>query len=318
MRIVVLDGYTLNPGDLQWTALEQLGNLDIYDRTPINLVVERAKDAEVILTNKTPLPATVLEQLPQLKFISVLATGYNIVDIEAAQRLGIRVSNVRGYSTASVVQVTFALLLELTHHVQRHSDAVHAGKWSRSADFSFWDFPLVELASKTMGIIGFGDIGSKVADVASAFGMQVMAYSRTQSDQSHRPNFKWVALSELFSTADVVSLHCPLTAETQGIVNESHLRMMKPSAFLINTSRGPLVVEEDLARALKEGWIAGAGLDVLGTEPPAPDHVLWGIANCLITPHIAWASLESRGRLMAETVENVRAFLEGRERNRIV
>ena len=308
MKIVVLDGYTLNPGDLSWEELERLGEVEVYDRTPKEKVVERSKEADIILTNKTPLNKEAISQLPSLKYIGVLATGYNIVDIEAAKNSGIVVSNVPGYGTMSVVQLTFALLLELCHHVQRHSDAVMNGKWTKSTDFSFWDYPLIELAGKTIGIIGFGDIGKKVADAATAFGMNVIAFSRTQTDQSHRSNFRWVTKDQLFEEADVVSLHCPLTPQTEGIINKDSLKKMKSSAFLLNTSRGPLIVERDLADALNSGTIAGAGVDVLSTEPPSETNLLLGAKNCIITPHIAWATKEARERLMRVTLDNIVAF----------
>ncbi|WP_290796385.1 D-2-hydroxyacid dehydrogenase [Flavihumibacter sp. UBA7668] len=311
MKIVVLDGYTLNPGDLSWSSLEILGNLTVYDRTCQDDIIPRAKDADVILTNKTPLPATILEQLPQLKFISVLATGYNIIDIDCTRRLGIIVSNVPGYSTASVVQLAFALLLELTHRVQQHSDAVMNSRWVSSPDFSFWNQPLMELAGKTIGIIGFGDIGKKMADLATVLDMNMLAYSRTQTDQQHRKNFRWATIDDLFSQSDIISLHCPLTQETNEIINAASLKQMKKSAYLINTARGPLINEIDLANALNEDWIAGAGLDVLSIEPPQPDNPLLIAKNCLITPHIAWATVEARQRLLNETVANVHAFLNG-------
>lgn len=317
MKIIVLDGHTLNPGDLDWSALEQLGELTVYDRTAPEEVFLRAQGAEILITNKTPISGKVMEQLPELKFISVLATGYNILDIEAARRLGIRVSNVPGYSTASVVQLTFAFILEFTHHVQTHSDGVHAGKWASSKDFCYWDHSLVELEGKTLGIIGFGDIGKRVADVATAFGMNIIAHSRTQTDQKHRSNFHWVGLDELFNQSDIISLHCPLTEETKGLINMINLKKMKPTSFLVNTSRGPLVVEKDLALALDEGWIAGAGIDVLSSEPPVEDNPLLSAKNCFITPHIAWASLESRTRLMEETRLNVKAYLGDKIRNSV-
>jgi glycerate dehydrogenase len=317
MKIIVLDGNTLNPSDLNWLGLEQLGELTVYDRTSAEEVFLRAQGAEILITNKTPISGKVMEQLPELKFISVLATGYNIVDIEAAKRLGIRVSNVPGYSTASVVQLTFAFILEFTHHVQAHSDGVHAGKWASSKDFCYWDHPLVELEGKTLGIIGFGDIGKRVADIATAFGMNIIAHSRTQTDQNHRSNFHWVGLDELFNQSDIVSLHCPLTEETKGLINGINLKKMKPTCFLVNTSRGPLVVEKDLALALNEGWIAGAGIDVLSSEPPGVDNPLLSAKNCFITPHIAWASLEARTRLMGETISNVKAYLSDTIRNSV-
>lgn len=311
MKIVVLDGYTLNPGDLRWSRLEQLGDLKVYDRTPADLVYDRTKEATIVFTNKVPVSAEVIHKLSSLKYIGVLATGYNIVDIEAAKQKGIVVTNVPGYSTASVAQLTFALLLELCLHVQRHSDAVLEGKWSHSKDFCFWDYPLVELAGKTIGIIGFGTIGKQVADIATAFGMKVLGQSRTQTDQSHRNNFKWASLDELLQSSDVVSIHCPLTPETKGLINKDSLQKMKDSAFLINTSRGPIVVDQDLADALNNNVISGAGIDVLPVEPPPADNPLFKTKNCLITPHIGWATKEARVRLMDSVVNNISAFLSG-------
>jgi glycerate dehydrogenase len=311
MKIVILDGYTLNPGDLSWDKLEELGEVTIYERTPADQVVERARGAEVVFTNKTPINAEAIRQLTELKYIGILATGYNIVDTEQAKEKGIVVSNVPGYGTPSVVQLTFGLLLELSLHVQRHSDAVYSGRWASSVDFCFWDYPLVELAGKTMGIIGFGNIGQQVGDVATAFGMKVIGTSRNHTDQSHRPNFKWVEIPELFEQADVVSIHCPLSPETKGLINKENLQRMKRTAYLLNTSRGPVVVEEDLAEALNNGVIAGAGVDVLSVEPPSGDNPLLSAKNCLITPHIAWATKEARGRLMDITVENLKAYKNG-------
>lgn len=315
MNLVVLDGYTLNPGDLSWDNLQQKGNLTVYDRTPLQDIVERAKDAEAVFTNKVPLNADTLEKLPKLRYIGVLATGYNIIDVAVAKQRGVVVSNVPGYGTDSVVQMTFALLLELCQRVQRHSDSVSKGKWSRSPDFCFWEYPLVELSGKTLGIIGFGDIGQRVADVASAFGMKVLGHSRTQTDQSHRRNFRWASLDELLEQSDVVSIHCPLTPSTQGLIHAGTLAKMKKSAFLLNTSRGPIIVEEDLADALKRGQLAGAGLDVLSAEPPPSDHPLFGIENCLITPHISWATREARSRMMEKVVANWVAYLQGKPIN---
>jgi glycerate dehydrogenase len=311
MKIVILDGYTLNPGDLSWDELKKLGDVAIYERTPADKVIERARDAEVIFTNKTPLGEDLLNQLPSLKFIGVLATGYNIVNTEVAKQRGVIVSNVPGYGTASVVQMTFALLLELCQHVQRHSDSVMEGRWASSADFCFWDFPLIELAGKTIGIIGFGDIGSKVGDVATAFGMNIIGNSRRQTDQSHRKNFKWASVPELLEQSDVVSLHCPLFPETKGLINKESLKRMKSSAFLLNTSRGPLIVDDDLADALNNDVIAGAGIDVLSVEPPSKDNPLFSAKNCIITPHIAWATKEARARLMDIAVNNLSAFING-------
>lgn len=311
MKIVVLDGFTLNPGDLSWDALNRLGDVTIHERTPYAEIADRCVGAAIVLTNKTPLDEATLNQLPDLKYVGVLATGYNIVNTEVCKNKGIIVANVPGYGTASVVQLTFALLLELTLHVQKHSDAVMGGKWSRSADFCFWDYPLIELESKTLGIIGFGSIGQKVADIATAFNMKVIATGRRQTDQSHRKNFKWVSLPELLAQSDVISIHCPLTPETQGLINKDNLAKMKPSAFLLNTSRGPVINDADLADALNNNVIAGAGIDVLSVEPPPADNPLFKAKNCIITPHIAWATKEARSRLMNIAVNNLSAFISG-------
>lgn len=315
MKIVVLDGYALNPGDLSWQGFRETGDLVVYDRTPAELVYERSSGAGIILTNKTILTGEMLRKLPDLKYVGVLATGYNVIDTAEAGRLGITVTNIPAYSTDSVAQLVFAFILELCFYVQRHSDSVHSGEWQRSADFTYRHFPLTELASKTLGIIGFGSIGNKVSDIATAFGMNVVAYSRSHTDQSHRSNFRWVELPELFSVSDIVTVHCPLTPETKGLINAGRLAMMKKSSFLINTSRGPVVSEKDLAEALNTGVIAGAGLDVLSTEPPAEDNPLLTAKNCIITPHIAWATLEARTRLMEMAVANVKAFLSGKPVN---
>lgn len=309
MKLVVLDGYTLNPGDLNWDGIKKIGDLEVHDRTPESLIVERCKGAEIIFTNKTPLREAVLSQLPDLKYIGVLATGYNVVDVDYAKTRGIAVANVPGYGTASVVQMTFALLLELCQHVQSHSDSVRQGDWAASPDFCYWNYPLIELEGKTIGIIGFGSIGQKVADIATAFGMNIIGFSRTRSDQSHRKNFKWAELNELLKESDVVSVHCPLFPETQGIINKDNLRLMKRTAFFLNTSRGPLMVDQDLADALNEGIIAGAGIDVLSVEPPSADNPLFKAKNCLITPHIAWATKEARSRLMGIAENNLSSFL---------
>lgn len=311
MKIVVLDGYALNPGDLTWDGIASLGELVVHDRTPVELVLERASGATVLFTNKTPIREDVIRQLPELKFIGVLATGYNVVDVDAAAKQGIAVSNIPSYGSMSVAQLTFALLLELCHRVQRHSDSVRSGKWSASKDWCYWDYPLVELAGKTMGLIGFGNIGQKVADMAAAFGMNVVASARTRTDQSHRSGFRWVTVEELLREADVVSIHCPLTPETSGLINHDNLRKMKSTAFLLNTSRGPIVVDEDLAHALNSGVIAGAGIDVLSTEPPEATNPLFSARNCIITPHIAWATGEARTRLMQMAVKNLQAFVSG-------
>ena len=311
MNIVVLDGHTLNPGDISWEGIEKLGDVTIYDRTPVDKVIERAAGAEVIFTNKTPVNEEAINELTSLKFIGVLATGYNIVNTEAAKAKGVIVSNVPGYGTNSVVQMTIALLLELCLRVQRHSDAVMEGKWARSSDWCFWDYPLVELSGKTMGIIGFGRIGRQVGDVATAFGMNIIGNSRHWTDQSQRKNFRWAEVPELLAQSDVVSIHCPLFPETKGLINKESLMTMKKTAFLLNTSRGPIVVDEDLAEALNSEVIAGAGIDVLSVEPPSADNPLFKAKNCIITPHIAWATKEARIRLMDITVSNLSAFISG-------
>jgi glycerate dehydrogenase len=311
MKIVVLDGFTLNPGDLNWDDLQRMGELTVYDRTSADEVVERCREANIVLTNKTSLPGDLINQLPNLQFVSVLATGYNIVDIAAADARGIVVSNVPGYGTASVVQLTFALMLQHFNQVGLHSDAVKQGEWSRSKDFTFSKSPLTELNNKTIGIIGFGTIGKQVSEVAAAFGMHILAYSRTKTDQRHRKNFRWAEQDDLYAASDIISLHCPLTEATRGIINRQTLEKMKSTALLVNTSRGPLIVEEDLARALNNDVIGGAALDVLSQEPPPATNPLLSAKNCIITPHIAWATKEARARLMRATVENITAWLAG-------
>jgi len=310
MKLVVLDGYCLNPGDLSWDALRHKGDLTVYDRTRLEEVVERAAGAEVVFTNKTPLPGSALEQLPALRYIGVLATGYNVVDVNAAKARSVVVTNIPTYGTASVAQFVFALLLELCHNVKLHSDAVRAGEWSLNPDWSFWKSPLVELAGRTMGIVGFGRIGRQVGRIADALGMHVIAYD-TFHGGPPQYSFRWAELEELLSESDVVSLHSPLFPDTQGMINARTLAMMKSSAFLINTSRGPLVVDSDLADALNAGRLAGAGVDVLSVEPPAADNPLLSARNCLVTPHIAWATREARARLMDQAVANVTAFAAG-------
>ncbi|GAB2698721.1 D-2-hydroxyacid dehydrogenase [Paenibacillus thermoaerophilus] len=317
MKIVVLDGYTANPGDLSWSEFEKLGTLTVYDRTPAGQIIERAADAEAILTNKVPLDAAVLSQLPKLRYIGVLATGYNIVDTAAASERGIVVTNVPDYSSRSVTQLVFAFLLEFCHHVQLHSDAVHAGQWSRCADFHFANYPLFELAGRTLGIVGYGSIGRQVAEVARAFGMEVVVHTRTPRAPEEAPGVKFVSLEELLSVSDAVTLHCPLTPDTAGLINSRTLGLMKRTAFLINTARGGHIVEQDLADALNEGRIAGAGLDVLSVEPPPADHPLLGACNCWVTPHIGWATREARKRLLAVAAENLKAYLGGSPANRV-
>lgn len=314
MKIVVLDGYTMNPGDLSWDELKSLGECFIYDRTPKELVLTRAADAEIVLTNKVVLNKEVIELLPRLRYIGVLATGYNVVDIEEAKRRGIIVTNVPDYSTMSVAQLTFALLLELTHHVGIHSDSVRRGDWTKCPDFCYWLTQLVELDGLTMGIIGYGRIGRAVAKIARAFGMNVIAYSRRLKNEVDE-NARFAEVNEIFKTADVVSLHCPLTQETEKIVNGDRLSLMKPTAFLINTGRGGLVDEAALAEALNNGHIAGAAVDVLSTEPPSASNPLLTAKNCIITPHIGWTTRAARQRLLKTVVENIRAFLNGKPIN---
>lgn len=317
-KIVILDGFTTNPGDLDWTPLQELvqelGDCTIHDRTPANEVIGRAQNAAVVLTNKTPLTAQTIAALPYLRFIGVLATGYNVVDIDAAHKQNIVVSNVPAYGTASVAQATFALLLELTHRTGHHAGLVRSGAWAACPDFSFWDGPLVELAGLTMGTVGYGEIGQAVARIARAFGMEVFVHTRTpKSDEDC--NVSFVELDALFEQSDVISLHCPLTPQTEKMVNADRLARMKPSAFLLNTARGPLVEENALADALNTGKIAGAGLDVLSVEPPKNGSPLIGAKNCVVTPHFAWATRAARTRLLHAAAHNVRAFLEGRPQN---
>jgi len=308
-RIVILDAYTVNPGDNPWTPLAELGELSVYDRSAPGEVVARAAHADVVLTNKTPLAQSALEQLPQLRGIAVLATGVNVVDVVQATALGIPVCNVPSYSTASVVQHTIALLLELCHKVGLHDTSVHAGDWQRSPDFSYWKSPLLELAGKTLGVVGYGAIGRRVADTARALGMSVCAARRSSSPALD--GVPRLTLDELFRSADVISLHCPLTTQTERLVSAERLALMKPHALLINTARGGLIDEAALRAALDSGMLAGAALDVLSTEPPSADQPLLGAKNCVLTPHLAWTSLPARQRLLATTVDNVRSILLG-------
>ena len=319
MNIVVLDGYTLNPGDQSWSELETLGDCTVYDRTSLEQLPERVREAEAVLTNKVALDAEAMAQASRLRYIGVLATGFNIVDVEAARRRGLAVTNVPGYSTDSVAQLTFALLLELTHHVGHHAETVRAGRWSAGPDFSYQDFPVIELRGLTLGIIGFGQIGQAVARLARCFGLRVVAHRRPRhlADDGEWADIEFVNLGTLFGRSDIVSLHCPLTPETTGLIGQDSLRRMKPSAFLLNTSRGPLVDEAALAEALNAGRIAGAGLDVLSREPPPPDNPLLRARNCLITPHIAWASGAARTRLMTAAAGNLHAFQMGQRLNRV-
>ena len=314
-KIVVLDGYTINPGDNPWTALGALGELTVYDRTPPEQVLERAKGADILVTNKAVLDDLLLSALPRLRFIAVLATGYNVVDVTAAGRCGIPVSNVPEYSSLTVAQHTFALLLELTNRVGQHDTAVKNGEWSACEDFSFCKGPLVELVGKTMGIVGFGRIGRAVTSIAQAFGMEVIVHTPHPPQWSDAPRVRFTGVEELYAISDVVSLHCPQTAENTGFVDAALLSGMKPSAFLLNTGRGALINEQDLATALRNGQLAGAALDVVSREPIPADNPLLDAPNCIITPHIAWAALAARRRLMAQTAANVAAFLAGKPVN---
>ena len=308
--IVILDGFTANPGDISWAAIEALGNCKIYDRTGEADVVARAADADIVLTNKTLITQKSLAALPRLRYIGVLATGYNTVDVQAAQQRGILVCNVPEYSTPNVTQAVFALLLELTNRTGHHSQTVHEGRWSASPDFCYWDGELVELAGRTLGIVGYGRIGKAVAAVGRAFGMQILAHRRSASDD---PQF--VSLDRLLSESDVVSLHCPLVPDTKELINAARLAQMKPSAFLINTARGALIHEPDLAAALNTERIAGAGLDVLSVEPPLASNPLLSARNCVLTPHVAWATRNARLRLLEVTAANIRSYLLNRPQN---
>jgi glycerate dehydrogenase len=310
MKIVVLDGYTLNPGDLDWSALENLGTLTVYDRSSTSEVLDRAKEADAVIVNKQLLSRDTLAQLPRLKYIGVSATGTNNVDLEAAKQLGIQVTNVSGYSTHSVAQHTFGLLLALTNHLEMHSQSVKAGNWVSAQDWSYKVSPLIELHGKKIGLIGLGSIGEAVAKIALSFGMEVMAY-RKDASKGFPDQVIGSSLEEIFTQSDVVSLHCPLTPETERIIHKGSLQLMKRTAYLINTGRGPLINEQDLADALENESIAGAGLDVLSAEPPKADNPLLKAKNCIITPHIAWATYEARERLMASVADNLRAFQKG-------
>lgn len=318
MKIVVLDGYTENPGDLSWSGLEKLGSLTVYDRTPLNdedEIIKRIGDAEAIYTNKTPLSKKTLEAAPNLKFIGVLATGYNVVDVNAAKDKGIVVSNIPSYGTAAVAQFAIAMLLEICHHVAHHSDAVHEGRWENNADWCFWDYPLIELANKTMGIIGFGRIGQGTGNIAQAMGMKVLAYDSYVNTALESDTCKYTDLDTLLKQSDVIALHCPLFPETQGIINKDTIAKMKDGVIILNNSRGPLIVEQDLADALNSGKVYAAGLDVVSSEPIKGDNPLLKAKNCIITPHISWAPKESRQRLMDIAVDNLQQFIDGKPVN---
>ncbi len=312
-QIVILDGYTENPGDLSWAGFEALGFLTVYDRTPLlddEEIIRRIGNADIVYTNKTPLRRAAFDRCPGLKFVGVLATGYNVVDVAAAKERGIPVCNIPTYGTDAVGQFAIALLLEICHHVAHHSDAVHAGRWTSSPDFCFWDYPLIELAGKTMGIIGFGRIGQATGRIARALGMKVIAVD-SHENEAGRAIGEYVALDELFVRSDVISLHCPLLPSTEGLINRDTIARMKDGVILLNNSRGPLIVEQDLADALNNGKVYAAGVDVVSAEPIRADNPLLTAKNCLITPHISWAPKESRQRLMDIAVDNLAKFLNG-------
>ncbi len=310
MKIVVLDGFTENPGDLSWDNLSDLGQLTVYDRSPENTVIERICDAQIVIVNKTAITKEIINACPSIKYIGVLATGYNVVDTQTAKEKGIPVCNIPTYGTTAVAQFVFALLLEICHRVQNHSDSVAKGDWTSCKDFCYWLNPLIELSGKTIGLVGLGRIGIATAKIAKSFGMEILAYDAYESDEG-KSIATYVSLDQLLAKSDVVSLHVPLFESTQGMINKDSLAKMKNSAILINTSRGPLVVEQDLKEALNNGTIYAAGVDVVSTEPIQMDNPLLGAKNCIITPHIAWAPKESRQRLMDIAVDNVKAFIDG-------
>lgn len=310
-KIVVLDGYTLNPGDLSWNRLEAFGSLTVYPRTQPEEIIERIKDAEIVLTNKTVLNKEILEACKNLAYIGVLATGYNVVDVKAAKEFGIAVTNIPTYGTAAVGQFAIAMLLEICHHIAHHDNAVHQGRWTSNQDWCFWDYPLIELAGKTMGIIGYGRIGQTTGLIAKALGMKVIAYDAYQNPALEDEQCRYGTLDTLFAESDVIALHCPLFPETEGIINKNTIAKMKDGVIILNNSRGPLIVEKDLAEALTSGKVYAAGLDVVSTEPIKEDNPLLSAPNCIITPHISWAPKESRQRLMDIAVENVKQYVEG-------
>jgi glycerate dehydrogenase len=315
MKIVVLDGFTLNPGDLTWDELKKYGELTVYDRTTYNpneeeIIIERAQDAEIIFTNKTPISSVVLEKLPKLKFICVLATGFNVVDVEAAKKHNIIVTNIPTYGTAAVAQMAFALLLEICHHVWAHSEEVKKGSWTNSGEWCFWNYPLIELDGKTIGVIGYGRIGQAVGKIAQAFGMNVLAYDLYQNKELENCCMRYTDLNKLISESDIISLHCPLSESNKGIINKKSIALMRDGVIILNNSRGALIVEEDLAEALDQGKVSGAAVDVVSSEPIMMDNPLLRAKNCIITPHISWAPKESRKRLMSIAVDNLKQFLE--------
>lgn len=316
MKIVNLDGFTTNPGDLSWDGIKKLGDYTVYDRTSPEQIIERAKGAEILIVNKTIVTRQILDELaPELKYIGLQSTGYNVVDCEYAKQLGITVCNIPSYSTNAVAQLVFSFILQITNEVTIHSDAVKSGEWCACPDFCFWKKPLTELAEKTIGIIGFGAIGRKVAAIAEAFDMNVLAYSPSPKDKGELKTIKFVSLEEVLENSDIVTCHCPLNTHTQGLINKENISKMKKTAIFINTSRGPVVDEQALADALNNGDILAAGLDVLKTEPANKDNPLLTAKNCYITPHIAWAAKETRARLLKILEENIIAYLEGHPQN---
>ena len=314
MKIVILDGYTENPGDLSWNGFEKIGELTVYDRTPTDKIEERIGGAEIVITNKTPVSKATIDACPNLKYIGVLATGYNIVDVKAAKDRGVLVTNIPTYGTDAVGQFAIALLLEICHHIGHHDEAVHTGRWENNDDWCFWDYPLIELAGKTMGIIGFGRIGQTTGRIAKALGMKVIAFDERQND-SGKAIAEYVSLDSLFAESDVISLHCPLFPATEGIINKGSIAKMKDGVIILNNSRGPLIVEQDLADALNNGKVYAAGVDVVSSEPIKSDNPLLNAKNCIITPHISWAPKESRKRLMDIAVGNLQAFVDGKPVN---
>lgn len=315
MKIVILDAFTTNPGDLSWDWLSQYGEVTVYDRTPRGKIVSRCKDADIVITNKTPLTRAEIDGMPQLKFVALLSTGFNIADGAYLREKGIPLCNIPSYSTSAVAQLVFSFITAFTNAVVLHSDAVHAGEWTTCPDFCFWKTPLQELSGKTLGIIGFGKIGQRVADIAESFEMQILAASGHETDQSVRKAFRWATTDEIAQKSDFITLHCPLNESTEGLVNARFLSKMQKTAYLINTSRGPVVETQALAEALNNGQIAGAGLDVLTVEPPTADNPLLTAKNCLITPHIAWAGYETRARLIRVLQDNFKAFFDGKPQN---
>ncbi len=314
MKIVVLDGYTENPGDLSWSPLEELGELTVYDRTPVGdtkEIISRIADSEIVLTNKTPISKEVIDACISIKYIGVLATGYNVIDFTYARTKNIPVVNIPSYGTAAVGQFAIAMLLEICHHAGHHSNAVHDGRWTDNLDWCFWDYPLIELAGKVIGIIGYGRIGQTTGRIAQALGMKVLALDTNKNPDLVSETCQYVELDELLKESDVISLHCPLFSETEGIINKVSINKMKDGVIILNNSRGPLIVEEDLSEALNSGKVYAAGLDVVSTEPIKPENPLLTAKNCIITPHISWASKESRQRIMNMAAENIIAFING-------